>query len=490
MTLAVGDCLQGGKYHVDAVLSCGRCSTTYRATHCELQQAVVLKTLTSQPPHESGAGPSTSSFMKEARCLAKLHHPHLARVSDCFVEDQQPFMVSDLIPGETLAQHLVKGPLPEADALRYIRQVGQALTCLHTQGVLHRNVKPNNIVVHAQTHRAVLVDVDVAQAPASAPTSLPPEQTADGFAAPEQSLSNEPWTAATDIYGLAATLYALCTGQDPTVATQRDRNPLLPSRQLNAKLTAALEQAILQGMALDRTERPATVEEWLALLPVPDMAANPTVAVLDHPGSSPSNPTLEQKAKRPAPQVHPASSTRYTQRYAASLPLHRSHFLIRALIWSGVIAGFGGAGAGMVLKQQFLSPTFSASPTTLPTPQSTIQESFPTKLTLPTEDPDAAPEASPETIAPVDPDPLSTAERLPENSPTSAEPSTEPLAPLESDPLEATQSTLDPREAPPVETTPDTPSSDLPSTTELSPATPPDSNLDLPPETPISDPPL
>lgn len=299
--LTAGDLLQYGKYQIDDVLSVKGGSITYRATQRDRAQRVVIKTVAAE---YRTADLGIARFLAEARRLAQVHHAHLVRVFDCFVENGRLFLVTEFLAGQTLAQRMTQGLIPLADGLRYIHQVGQAIASLHQQGLLHRDIKPSNIMLvdngpvdnrlsdgitdglSADRRGAVLMDVNIARSlvlPNAATQQAPhPSRQQQGteFLAPETLLSSHLWTAASDVYGLAATLYALVTGSAPAVAPNHP--PMAPPATVSQKQrqVAALSempqlaQAISSGLAFDLSDRSASMPTWLALLPAPASPAH------------------------------------------------------------------------------------------------------------------------------------------------------------------------------------------------------------------------
>lgn len=209
-------------------------------------------------------------------------HPNIVRVSDFFLEAGLPYMVMDYIPGSTLeAVVFPHNPLPEAVAVEYIRQVGAALSVVHDNGLLHRDVKPQNILLHEKTRQAILIDFGIAREFTLNVTQTHTNMMSPGYAPIEQYLAQQKRTPATDVYGLAATLYALLTAQTPVASILRDRQPMPEPRQLQPQLSAVLNQAVMQGMAIEPQHRPATIAAWLSQLPLLNpLPATPTAATL------------------------------------------------------------------------------------------------------------------------------------------------------------------------------------------------------------------
>jgi serine/threonine protein kinase len=271
MSSLIGKSLQGGKYKLDTVLGRGGFGLTFRAQQTYLDQVVVIKTLNESFWSAPNLSDLQRQFQDEARRLALCSHPNVVRVSDFFVEDKLPYMVMDYIPGRSLADIVLpgpqsSGPLPVAASLDYIQQIGQALQAVHSRGLLHRDVKPQNIMIHQLTGAAILIDFGIARELSQNPTQTHTSIVSEGYAPIEQYLPKAPRSAATDIYGLAATLYTLLTGEIPVAAILRDRTPLTPLRQLRPDVSEAMAQAIAHGMAIELRDRPQSVGPWLSEL--------------------------------------------------------------------------------------------------------------------------------------------------------------------------------------------------------------------------------
>ena len=168
MSSLIGKSLQGGKYKLKDVLGRGGFGLTFRAHQNYLDQVVVIKTLNESFWSAPNLDDLQRQFQDEARRLALCSHPNVVRVSDFFVEDQLPYMVMDYIPGRSLYDMVLPEtgspqPLSEAAAVNYVQQIGKALQAVHSKGLLHRDVKPQNIMVHQLTGEAVLIDFGIAR---------------------------------------------------------------------------------------------------------------------------------------------------------------------------------------------------------------------------------------------------------------------------------------------------------------------------------------
>jgi serine/threonine-protein kinase len=304
MTTPVGKSLQSGKYILDQELGQGGFGVTYTATHQALGQVVVIKTLNLSLRYDPKFSDFQRQFQDEARRLARFSHPNIVRVTDFFIEEGLPYIVMDFIPGQTLRTLVIPhNPLPEPIALGYIRQVAEALKVVHQQGLLHRDVKPQNIILRQGTQEVVLIDFGIAREFAIGSTQTHTSILSAGYAPIEQYLPRAKRTPATDVYGLAATLYTLLTAEVPVPATLRHRQPLPEPRELQPNLSLKVNQAVLHGMALEPEQRPQSIDAWLHLLPsdnlprsnaphpMPASVTMPTVAVAPLPPEPRATPT-------------------------------------------------------------------------------------------------------------------------------------------------------------------------------------------------------
>ncbi len=280
----VGQTLQDGKYSLEQELGQSGFGVIFKATDNYLGKQVVIKTLNESLQRHPDFAQFQNQFQHEGRRLALCRHPNIVRVNDFFVEAGLPYMVMEHIPGQTLQTVVFPGkPLEETTAIHYIRQIGEALKVVHQRGLLHRNIKPENIILrtpptppylHEVSLRkirggeVVLIDFDLARKFTPNVTKVRTGIVSDGYTPLEEYLTKAKGTTVSDVYGLAATLYAILTAQVPTPAVLRDCQPMPPPRDLRPQLSAAVNQAVMRGMAVEARFRPTTVDEWLSLLPV------------------------------------------------------------------------------------------------------------------------------------------------------------------------------------------------------------------------------
>ncbi len=300
MDSLVGQSLQSGKYTLDRLLGEGGFGVTFKATHHILGQTVVVKTVNASVRRRSDFKQLQQQFLEEARRLARCVHPNIVRVSDFFVEKDIPYMVMDYIPGRTLDQIVLpNSPLDEATAIHYSRQIGAALIVVHRNALLHRDVKPQNIILRNGSQEVILIDFGIAREFRLGQQQTHTSVLSEGYAPIEQYLTQAPRTPATDVYGLAATLYTLLTASVPIAAVLRDRQRLADPQDLRASISNGVNDAVMRGMATEAVMRPATVEQWLALLPPSAGAAGrtgKTVAI------APGAPSKTQPRTTPGPR--------------------------------------------------------------------------------------------------------------------------------------------------------------------------------------------
>ena len=433
MDLTYGKSLQGGKYTLEGELGEGGFGVTYKATHQYLGQPAVIKTMNDSLRKHPQYREFEQKFQDEARRLSLCVHPNIVRVSDFFVEDGRPYMVMDYIPGKTLAEIVLgKEPLPEAIAIDYINQIGEALKVVHQNNLLHRDVKPQNIMLKEGSDRVVLIDFGIAREFAADRTVTHTALVSDGYAPPEQYWTQGRRSPATDVYGLAATFYTMLTGGIPMSAIARGQAPMSAPKDLQPEISAATNQAVLRGMALDLKYRPATMDEWLSLLP------------------NVETPTRRQTANKPstteAATVVAGSPSQMRGRTEGG-DLDEGEPAFGWWVWAGVaiaalIAGalaatlLDGGGDGEIGQLPSPTPTVSPSPVASPTPKPSPTPSKPPVVSPPPKpspspvvvqpSPEPSPKPSPSPVV-VQPSPKpSPKPSSPEPSPVVVEPSPEP----------------------------------------------------------------
>jgi Tol biopolymer transport system component len=210
-----------GPYEILAPLGAGGMGEVYRARDTRLDRMVAIKIL---PEHISAKPQARERFEREARAVSSLNHPHICTLHDVGHQDGIDYLVMEYLEGETFALRLKKGPLPPEQVLQYAIQITDALDTAHRHAVIHRDLKPGNIMLTKSG--AKLLDFGLAKvraAEAVAGATMPPTETApltaEGtilgtlqYMAPEQ-LEGREADARTDIFALGAVIYEMATGR-------------------------------------------------------------------------------------------------------------------------------------------------------------------------------------------------------------------------------------------------------------------------------------
>ena len=283
MVWTSGQKLQGGKYTIEKELGQGGFGITYRARDNN-GRYVVIKTLNDVILRRSDFAKFQQDFLNEALRLARCSHPQIVRVDEVIQEEQLWCLVMEYINGEDLASRVENhGALSEAEALRYIQQIGSALTVVHNNGLLHRDIKPQNIMLRSCKSEAVLIDFGIAREFSPNLTQTHTQMLSPDFVPIEQYDKRGKRGAYTDVYALAATLYSLLTGEVPTLAPLRAIGTVLePPNQINPTISDKVNRAILTGMEVKAENRPQSIQEWLSLLCI-DSVNPPPVSIPSHP---------------------------------------------------------------------------------------------------------------------------------------------------------------------------------------------------------------
>lgn len=242
------------RYRILRLLSEGGMGAVYLAEDLNLRgKWVALK---------ENKGGSAHQFEAEALLLADLRHPNLPRVTDHFTEPGLgQYLVMDYIEGRELTDVVQsKGALDEQKALTWFYQISDAVKYLHAHDILHRDVKPRNIII-TPDDKAVLVDFGIAKVNASGQnTSTSLRAGSPGFAAPEQYVGGT--TVRTDVYALGAVLYFMLTGVFPPESPQRSAGTaLIPPRKIRSSISGTTERAVVKALNLDTSQRYASVEQ-------------------------------------------------------------------------------------------------------------------------------------------------------------------------------------------------------------------------------------
>jgi serine/threonine protein kinase/Tfp pilus assembly protein PilF len=282
--VSVVEGLQVGPYRIVAPLGRGGMGQVYRATDTRLGRDVALKFLRLDVAHD----PETlERFRREARAVSALSHPNICTLYDIGEFQGQPFLVMELLDGQSLKERVALGSLPPGEALDLAVQISDALEAAHAKGIVHRDIKPANIFV-TRGGQAKILDFGLAKLlvePQSPPEGAPLVATATtpagtetisrpgaalgtvAYMSPEQ-VQGDDTDARTDLFSLGVTLYEIVTGRSPFLEGAPDltaqailsKSPV-PPRRLNPKLPPRMERIIARAMQKERALRYRNIGE-------------------------------------------------------------------------------------------------------------------------------------------------------------------------------------------------------------------------------------
>jgi serine/threonine protein kinase len=356
MNLNSGTLLRNGSYRIISTLGRGGFGITYLAEQILAKRKVCVKEFFPKDYFRRDDGVDSISilseghatimakfrdkFIKEAQTIASLSHPNIIHIIDVFEENNTAYYIMEYVEGGSLSD-LVKerGPLSEADAVRYIKDVAIALGHIHEHKINHLDVKPGNVMVRTKDDTAILIDFGLSKHydEMGDQTSSTPVGISNGYAPMEQYNAGgvNTFSPSTDIYSLGATLYTLVTGKVPPVASVvgEDGVGALPEH-----LSSGVVKAICQSMSYWRKDRPQSIEEFIALIDA-GSTSDRTILSVDSPKIAEDltisvNPAVVGSASKPS-------------RSAQSKPKGR-----RLWIWLAVVIALVGVGVALLFLME------------------------------------------------------------------------------------------------------------------------------------------
>jgi serine/threonine-protein kinase len=287
MSIIVGD--QIGDYEITGTLGIGGMGQVFQVRHTISHRIEAMKVLA---PHRPVTDDLVGRFLREIRLLATLHHPNITALHTAFRHEGQLIMIMEFVEGLTLSSKLNTSPMTLGTGLNYIQQVLSGLAYAHEQGVIHRDVKPSNIMI-SKNDNAKLLDFGLAL------PSLGSEFTRTGmilgslpYMSPEQVLGKQV-DARSDVYSVGVTLYQLLTGSLPFggpsdyhIASGHLKSVPADPVTINRDIPVRLSRIVLKSLAKSPDDRFQTAKEFLETLGLPPSGDTTTLATSTLPGQA------------------------------------------------------------------------------------------------------------------------------------------------------------------------------------------------------------
>jgi serine/threonine-protein kinase len=356
-----------GQYEVQEFIGQGAMGTVYRAYHAQLERTGAVKVMQALSPDKD----SVSRFRHEAQAIARMRHPNVLNVFDFGEYEGTPYMIVEYVPGGSLAGRMTQGPLDRGTALRFLRGIAAGLDYAHSQGIVHRDVKPANVLLE-RDDTPVLADFGLAKLlQGSSVKSMTGVTTGTpAYIAPEQVSGHQVGPAA-DRYSLATIAYEMLTGSIPfegegvieLLYAHVHRDPALPS-SLKSELNESVDAVIMRGLAKDPRARWASCEAFVTALAAAlggkaPPAVERTVAMAPPMESAEFSPLFA-----PPPATVPSPVWRGTGDIAAKRQARMRNFMLVALAFLVLLALIV-AVAGFLLARSS-GPGVSLSSSTVP----------------------------------------------------------------------------------------------------------------------------
>ena len=307
-----------GPYRLVEQLGQGGMATVFKAYHAALDRYVAIKALHPALTNEPNF---LARFQREAQVVARLEHPNIVPIYDYSEYEGRPYLVMKFIEGETLKARLKRGPLDKTELSRVVDSVGEALSYAHSQGVLHRDVKPSNVLL-ATDGRIYLADFGLARMAEAGESTISSDVMlgTPQYISPEQASGRRDLDNGTDIYSFGILLYELLVGKVPYIADtpysiihDHIYAPLPMPRASNPEISEAVERVLLRALAKERADRfpdiSALLDTWHQAfqepsrpLAAPILAAAPEIVAPE--------PVVEESASE-EPQVDVSNGQSY-----------------------------------------------------------------------------------------------------------------------------------------------------------------------------------
>jgi eukaryotic-like serine/threonine-protein kinase len=375
-----------GRYRIVRQLGQGGMGAVYEAIDQRLDTTVALKeTLFAEERLRK-------QFEREARLLARLHHPALPRVSDHFSEGDGQFLVMQFIPGDDLSEMMTRkrSPFPANQVLTWADQLLDALDYLHTQDpqIVHRDIKPQNLKLTSRG-QIILLDFGLAKGQSGEISRVTTAASIFGYTpnyAPLEQIQALGTDSRSDLYSLGATLYHLITGVKPPDALTRaaaivngQADPLLKASEVNPAVAPAVDDVLGKAMAQNREQRYATADDMRKALHGTEQAATVVergeaqTVLFPRPATTVAVPTQTAVTPQTVPAAGETTVVRPKQRGPGKVVPIAISAVVLVLVACGALGFYAlkNRNAAPVNQVAVESPTPLGGPANTPTPQAT-----------------------------------------------------------------------------------------------------------------------
>lgn len=258
-----------GPYRIIEQLGRGGMATVFKAYHANLDRYVAIKVL-----HPAFLEEETfqARFEREAKVVARLEHPNIIPVYDFSEHNGNPYLVMKYVEGETLKARLKRAPLSPEEGVKVIQAVGDGLSYAHNQGILHRDVKPSNVMI-GEDGQIFLTDFGLARIASAGESTISNDMMigTPQYISPEQAMGKRDLDAGTDIYSFGVLIYELVVGKVPfsadtpfAIIHDHIYTPLPLPRVVNPKVPEVIERLLLKALSKERADRFENIDEMVA----------------------------------------------------------------------------------------------------------------------------------------------------------------------------------------------------------------------------------
>lgn len=290
----------GGRYKIEKQVGVGGMAVVYKAFDSVIQRYVAIKMLKDEVAVDEAA---VKRFINESKAVAMLEHPNIVSIYDVSVSGELKYIVMEYIEGITLKSYMLKkGALPLDEMIRYCKQILAALSHAHSRGIVHRDIKPQNIML-LKNGLIKVTDFGIAKLPNAETVTMTDKAIGTVYYISPEQASGLAIDTRSDLYSMGVLMYEMATGRLPfvaetpvSVALMQVNSSPTPPREINASIPEGLEQIILTAMEKSVTARFQTADQMLRRLDI--LKRNPGVIFKPLEPPITKTPTLKTKKKK------------------------------------------------------------------------------------------------------------------------------------------------------------------------------------------------